>query len=163
MVTTSSLPSAKGKGAVKIANSIEIKAAPERVFYWLEEPDRAAQWMTSVTRSEIIEETPNRIGTTFREYIEEEGRGIEMHRVITKFVSNKRFGVHLESKLNSVDVDFELLEKDGTTRLVQNVELQFKGMLKVLSVFLHASVKRKIMSQARSEFARLKELCEKIP
>ncbi|UCE58667.1 MAG: hypothetical protein JSU63_14635 [Phycisphaerales bacterium] len=116
--------------------------------------------MTSVTRGEIIKETPNKIGTTFREYIEEDGRGIEMHGVVTKFVSNKRFAVHLESKLNSVNVSFSLEDKDGLTQLVQNIELQFKGMLKVLSVFLRASIKKKITSQAQREFSRLKEPCE---
>ena len=145
---------------MKVVNIIEINATPEKVFYWLEEPDRAMQWMTSVTRSELIKETPNRVGTTFREYIEEDGRGIEMHGVITEFVSNERFAVHLESKLNSVDVSFALEEKGGMTQLIQNVELQFKGMVQVLSVFLRASIKKKITSQTQSEFARLKELCE---
>jgi len=150
----------KGEAAVKVVNSIEINAMPERVFYWLEEPDRAMQWMTSVTRSEIIKETPNRVGTTFREYVEEEGHGIEMHGVITEFVSNERFAVHLESKLNSVDVSFSLEGKSGKTQLTQNAELRFKGMLKVLSVFLRASIKKKITSQVQGEFTRLKELCE---
>ena len=145
---------------MKVVNSVEINATPEKVFYWLEEPDRAMQWMTSVTGGEIVKETPNKVGTTFREYIEEEGRGIEMHGVISEFVSNERFAVRLGSKLNVVNVSFSLEEEGGATQLVQNVELQFKGMLKVLSVFLRASIKRKITSQAQSEFSRLKELCE---
>ena len=145
---------------MKVVNSVDINALPEEVFYWLEEPDRAMQWMTSVKRSEIVKETPNRVGTTFREYIEEEGRGIEMHGVITQFVSNERFAVHLESKLNSVHVSFSLEGKEGITRLTQNVDLHFKGLLKVLSVFLRASIRKKIMSQVQSEFSSLKKLCE---
>ena len=145
---------------MKVVNSIQINATPERVFYWLEEPEHAMQWMTSVTGGEIVKETPNKVGTTFREYIEEEGRGIEMHGVVTEFVSNERFAVRLESRLNVVKVSFSLEEKGGTTKLVQDVDLQFKGMLRVFSVFLRASIKRKITSQAQREFSRLKELCE---
>ncbi len=36
------------------------------------------------------------VGTTFREYIEENGRGTEMHGVVTNFVSNKRIALHIE-------------------------------------------------------------------
>jgi uncharacterized protein YndB with AHSA1/START domain len=145
---------------VKIVNGIEINASPEKVFYWLEKPERARRWMTSVTKDKIVNETPNKVGTTFREYIEEDGRGIEMQGVITEFVSNKRFAVHLESKINSVDVCFDLEEKGSMTQLTQNVILRFKGMMKVLSVFLRSSIKKKIKNQAESELAQLKELCE---
>jgi carbon monoxide dehydrogenase subunit G len=145
---------------MKISNKIEIKALPEKVFYWLEDPDRAMEWMTSVTKSEIIKETTDRVGTTFREYIEENGRGTEMHGVVTEFVSNERFAVHLEGDFISVKVNFVLEEKGCMTQLTQNVELGFKGMLKVLSIFLRASLKKKIIHQAQNEFSRLKELCE---
>jgi carbon monoxide dehydrogenase subunit G len=146
---------------MKIVNRIDVRATPEAVFHWLEDPERAMQWMTSVTRSEIIKETPSRVGTTFREYIEEDGRGTEMHGVVTEFVSNERFAVHLEGDFNSVDVSFSLEEKAGVTQLTQNVQLSFKGMLKVLSAFLRVSIKKKIVNQAQKELAKLKELCER--
>ena len=63
---------------MKIVNTIEINATADRVFGWLEDPNRAMEWMTSVTKGEIIEETSDIVGTTFREYIEENGRGTEM-------------------------------------------------------------------------------------
>ena len=145
---------------MKIANRIDIKASPEKVFSWLEHPDRAKQWMTSVTRSEFIHETPNRVGTTFREYVEEDGRGIEMRGVVTEFVPNERFAVHLESELNTVDVRFDLAVGEGVTQLTQDVDLRLKGMLKVLGLFLRSSIKAKVTRQAQKEFARLKQLCE---
>ena len=145
---------------MKISNLIEIQATPEKVFYWLEEPDRAKKWMTSVTRSEIHKVTPNRIGTTFSEYIEENGRGIEMRGIVTEFVPKKRFAVHLESEINSVDVRFTLIEKGSTTQLKQDAILRFKGMMKVLSIFLRATIRKNITRQTKKEFAKLKELCE---
>jgi len=145
---------------VNIINRIEIAATPEKIFYWLEEPERGKQWMTSVTRGEILQKTPNKVGTTFREYIEEDGRGIEMEGVITEFVSNEKFAVHLESKLNTLDVCFILEGKGPLTQLTQNFDLRFKGKMKVLSMFMRLSIKKKIKSQAQREFARLKELCE---
>ena len=145
---------------MKISNTIEIKSTPEKVFYWLEDPARAMQWMTSVTKAEIINETTNMVGTTFIEYIEENGRGIEMHGVVTDFVSNKRLAFQLDGDFNSVEVDFTLEGKEGITQLTQNAEIHFKGIMSVLSILLGPFFKKKIMSQVRSEFARLKELCE---
>ncbi len=145
---------------MKIENSVEINATPRTVFYWLAEPERAERWVISVTRSEIIRETPNKVGTTFREYVEEDGRGIEMNGVVTEFVPDELFAVHLESKVNEVDVRFSLREKEGVTQLVQNVDLRLRGLLKVVGLFLRASIRERVSRQAQNEFLRLKQLCE---
>jgi hypothetical protein len=68
---------------MRIVHSIDISATPGRVFSWLNDPRRAAVWMTSVVRTEIIAEFPQMIGTRFRERIEENGRGTEMEGVVT--------------------------------------------------------------------------------
>ena len=145
------------ESVMKVVNRIEINAAPEKVFYWLEEPERAKKWVTNVSRSEFIKKTPNKVGTTFREYIEEEGQGIEMQGVVTEFQPNKAYAVHLESESHSADVRFVLTENVDSTQLIQSVELHFKNEL---SDDVLNSIKKSIMSQAQSEFARLKELCE---
>ena len=146
---------------MKVANTINIRSTPEKVFYWLEDPHRAKRWMTSVTKTEIIKETSTMVGTTFREYIEENGRDTEMHGVVTEFVSNKKLAFHLEGQFNTVDVEFVLDEKDGITTLTQNAKITFKGVLKVLSIFLSHFIKNKLVNQAQGEFAKLKELCER--
>ena len=143
---------------MKLVYSIEIKAAPEQVFYWIERPERAKQWVMNVSRSEYIKETPERVGTTFREYAEEDGQGIEMMGVVTEFQPNRLFAVHLESESHTADVSFVLKGENGKTILTQNIELHFKNELDEI---VYDSIKKGIMNQARSEFARLKRLCEK--
>ena len=145
---------------MKISNVIDIQATREEVFHWLDDPERSKEWMTSVTKTEILNKTPNRIGTTFREYIEENGRGIEMSGIVTEFVSNERFAVHLESDINLVDVRFTLIEQGSVTQLRQDAILRFKGIMNVLSIFLRATIKKNITTQTQKEFAKLKELCE---
>ena len=143
-----------------ITSTIEIKSAQEIVFYWLEDPERAMQWQTSVTQYKIINETPNKVGTTFTEYIEEGSRGTEMRGVVTEFVPNQKLSFHLEGDYNTVEVDFILKEKNNITQLIQNAEVHFKGMLLVLSILFDSSFQKKIMKQMNKELARLKELCE---
>jgi len=101
------------------------------------------------------------IGTTFREYIEENGRGTEMRGVVTEFIPNKRIAFYLSGDFNSVKVDFSLEESEGITLLTQTAIVNFKGMLKVFSILFGIYFKRKISHQIQHEFTRLKELCER--
>ena len=145
---------------MKISNAIEIQAPPEKVFFWLEDPDRAMKWMKSVTEYEVLNKTQNMVGTTFHEYVEENGQKVELHGIVTKFISNEIFAVHLESDYNSVDVCFTLKNNENRTQLIQNIEIQFKGRLRLFGIFLSAYIKKKIKSQTQKEFAQLKDLCE---
>lgn len=143
-----------------IQNAIEIDAPAKRVFYWLEDPERAMRWMTSVSKGEVLEEVPGRVGTKFREVVEEGGKGLEMTGEIAAWEENHRIGFHLESKVNTTDVEFILVEQGGVTRLTQKAEVSFKGALKILSMLFEAKLKKQIKCQAEEEFAELKRLCE---
>ena len=142
---------------MKIVTKVEFKASPEQVFYWIERPERAKQWVMNVSRSEYIEETPDRVGTTFREYVEEGGQGIEMIGVVTEFQPNRLFAVHLESETHTADVSFVLKGESGKTILTHNVELHFKNKL---DETVYDTIRKGVMNQTRSEFAQLKRLCE---
>ena len=88
---------------MKISQSVEIERPAEVVFPWLADPCRAKKWMTSVTKTKIIENKPDRVGTRFCETIEEEGSTTEMVGVIAEFEKNRRITFHLEGKFNSVE------------------------------------------------------------
>lgn len=145
---------------MKIINHIEINATSAKVFGWLDDPARAMVWMTSVTNGEIIEEKPEVVGTTFREYIEENGRGTEMQGVITACDKNSRLAFHLEGDFNTVDVEYSLVEEGGVTRLTQAANVRFKGLVRIMSLIMGAAFKKKILRQSQEEFAKLKDLCE---
>lgn len=146
---------------LRISNTIEIKAVPAQVFYWLGDPVRAREWMKSVSHTEIIEKTPNWIGTTFRETVEEKGRGTELRGVVADFIANERMAFHLEGEFNTVDVVWTLRDKGQTTEVSQVAEVKFRGLMRVLSILLGSAFKKKATAQSRREFARLKSLCER--
>ena len=54
--------------------NVEIDQPLDAVFPWIADSQRAMKWMTSVSASEILEETPEKVGTTFRERVEENGK-----------------------------------------------------------------------------------------
>ena len=118
-------------------------------------------WQTNVSKTEILQETPDMIGTTFRETIEENGRGVEMRGVVTDYRENQSLAMHLSGKYNVVDVEWRIEERGERTRLTLNSNIRFKSFIRVLSILMRPAFKKKITTQLQGEFARLKELCER--
>jgi carbon monoxide dehydrogenase subunit G len=148
---------------MKIVNSVDINARPEVVFPWISDPEKAMVWQTSVSKGEIIHETPGVVGTTFRETVEEEGQGTELEGVITNYVPNREMSFHLEGIYNSADVTFSLEDVDGRTRVEQRADVQFKGITRIMSLIMGPVFKKNVSAQMKKEFMKLKELCESRP
>jgi len=146
---------------MKLSYTIDINSTLEKVWYWLGTPERAMVWQTGVSKTEILQQTPNMIGTTFRETIEENGRGVEMQGVVTDYRENQLIAMHLSSKFHVVDVEWRLEEIEERTRLTLSSNIHFKSFIRVLSILMRPVFKKKIIAQVRGEFAKLKELCER--
>jgi carbon monoxide dehydrogenase subunit G len=145
---------------VKITSYIDIKNSPEVVFGWLENPEKAMEWMTSVSSGEITHETPERVGTTFREIVQDESGSIEMHGMITGFEADKSIAFHLESKANVVDVDYRIEKVGEGTRLDYDANIKWKFPVNIISIFMGEKMRHSILAQLREELGKLKELCE---
>ncbi len=146
---------------MKTVCRLEIDNDPDHVFHWISDPERAKLWMTSVSQTEILNRTPNMIGTTFRETVEENGRGTELQGVVTDYQPGRLMAFHLGGRYDVVDVEYRLDDVGGRTRLIQEATIRFRGLLGVASFLLRPLFKRKIIAQSRQELARLKEFCEK--
>ena len=145
---------------MKITYYMDFNCTPERVWYWLGTPERAVMWQTNISKTEILQEKPGWIGTTFRETIEENGRGIEMEGVVTDYSENKVLAMHLRGKYNIVDVQWLIEGRGKHTRLTQNSYIRFRSFLSISSIILRPVFRRNILRQLEEEFLRLKELCE---
>jgi uncharacterized protein YndB with AHSA1/START domain len=84
---------------------------PEVVFSWLAQPEKAKSWMKGISKTEITENTADRIGTTFKEVMEEGGKSLEMTGTITGYEPNRSIAFHLESRIHTVDVKVQLKEE----------------------------------------------------
>ena len=145
---------------MKLTYSADIKSTPEGVWYWLGDPERAKAWQTNVGETRIIHRTPDWIGTTFTEMIEEDGQGTEMTGVITDYRENEALALHLEGKYNAVDVEWRIEKVGGLTRLTIHSDIRFKSVVRVMSVLMRPVFRKKIMAELKEQFARLRELCE---
>jgi len=145
---------------MKIELSININATPEEVWYWLGDPERAKAWMTSVGRTEYIQRTPGLVGSTFREYVQEDGRGTWLQGEILDYVPGRRMAFHLEGDYNIVDVIFSLEDVGGLSRVTQTADMRFKGLLRLTGLIFGRAIRKNISRQSASELAALKALCE---
>jgi uncharacterized protein YndB with AHSA1/START domain len=146
---------------MKISFSIDIDRRPEDVFPWINNPEKAMIWMTSVSKTEVTHKTADMVGTTFRETVEENGRGTELTGVITNYRPNELIAFHLDGQYNVVDVEYRLVKVGNRTRLAQKAEIRFKSFLKVMGFIYRPVFRKKTMDQLKREFATLKELCER--
>ena len=145
---------------MQITSSIDIKSTPEVVFGWLENPEKAMEWMTSVSGGEIMHETPNRVGTTFREVVEDESGAIEMRGFISGFEADKSIAFHLESRVNIVDVEYRVEKINEGTRLDYDANIKWKFPVNIISIFMGNKMRQSILAQLQDELNKLKALCE---
>lgn len=145
---------------MNIEFEIEIAQPPEVVFPWIADPDKAKQWQKNVKGEEILVETPEKIGTTFKETIEEDGNVLEMHGRITEYIEGKLIGFHIESRIHAFDVRYTV-EAAGANCVVSTaVNIRWKFPMNIISLFIGKKMEASLLEGIESEFLDLKQICE---
>lgn len=148
---------------MKITSAIEIHCSPETLFPWIDDPQKARLWQTGVTEGEMLHETPDRVGTKFREVVSDEGGQLEMQGVITGYEAGRFISMHLESRIHIVDVSHTVEGTPTGSRYTQEAAIRWKFPINIFIAFQGSRLKEKILAQSREEMARLKDLCEQQP
>jgi len=146
--------------SMKITLTIDILCSPAKVFPWIAEPDRAMRWQKGVKGGEIIKETPEKIGTTFKEEMEENGKSLVMYGEITDYIQDNLISFHLESKIHRLDVSYSIVGDNKSTFTAESI-INWKFPMNIIILIIGRKIKESILRQTESEFAELKRLCEK--
>ncbi len=145
---------------MKTTYSIDLNVAPEKVFHWLDDPKRVMQWVCNVEENENLHETEDKVGTKFRQIYVENGRRMEFHGTVTAYEENKRLAIEMQSKGFDLDVDYRLEKIAVGTRLTQNSQVHFKGLMKFIMPLFAPFMKKSGEKQLNEDFNKLKTLCE---
>lgn len=145
---------------MKQTHHVDIQASPEKVFSVLDDPSNIVKWAGGVVENENLDVKDENVGTTFRQVYDEKGRRMEFQGVVTKYEKDRAMGVHLEGSGFDLDVDYTLQPMAGGTRLVQDSEVHFKGLWKVMGVLMMPFMKKAGCKQLEEDFGRLKAMCE---
>jgi len=145
---------------MKINFAIEVSGEPDEVFPWIDNPEKAILWQKGVKKGEIIKETPEKIGTTFVEEMEDSEDSLVMHGVITGYVKNQMITFQLESRIHKLVVCYSITGKDGKSLITAESNIHWKFPMNIMSIILGCKIKEGILKQTDSEFSELKRLCE---
>jgi uncharacterized protein YndB with AHSA1/START domain len=143
--------------------SISINKPPAEVFPWIDDPEKAMQWQKGVKKTAILHETPERVGTTFWEEMEEDGKSLEMTGTITGYTPGHMISFHLESRIHSVDACYRVSGDEKTSSVFIDTVVRWKFPMSVMSLFIGRQIREGITKQTEAELAELKRLCELEP
>lgn len=143
---------------MNLSHTIRIQASARQVFFWLEDPERATQWMSSVSHTEVINRTPELTGTTFRETVTDGQGSTTLDGIVLSCTPPEEIKFKLSGKHNDVHVQYRLVELKGETELKLEAGVDFKSML---ARTMGGMFKKQINEQLTLELSNLKHLCER--
>lgn len=116
--------------------SIEIKAPRDEVFAFLDNDDNMKVIVPNLHDAGIINQTPEKLGTTFWHVYEENGRKMKMTGVVTAHDAPNGFAVKLDGAFFGLEVSYSLEELTPTsTRVTQWSKARFKHIFKLMGLF----------------------------
>jgi len=131
------------------------------VFPWLEDKERLMQWIPNLTEDEPIIDTPEKVGSTFRQVFLERGKEMEMTGEITAYKENERMRVYMIGEMFNLDVDYILKPLSPIqTEVTQDTEIKMKGAAKLFTPLMWLMSKLSKSDPQAEAHARLKELSE---
>ncbi|HEX2696724.1 MAG TPA: SRPBCC family protein [Anaerolineales bacterium] len=137
--------------------SQEIKAPVEKVFTYVTDFRKNAEWQEGVTESTQTPDGPTQLGTKFKTARTFLGQKLEATGEVTEFVPNKKFAF----KTSSGPIQFSLTQTfeavAGGTKLNVHVDMEAGGFFKLAEGALLGNLKKTIDEQSQ----KLKTLLEK--
>lgn len=138
--------------------SVEIEAPIAHVFDVATE--KVAEWSEIVVEEEILEETPDVVGTTFRIVTEDRGQRMEFQSKVLEHEAPHLNVIEMIGKQFDIHVRTTLKDLGGRTLLTQDSTVNGKGFFKVMFVLMGWMMKKSSCDALDKELARLKAMAE---
>ena len=141
--------------------SIEIDRPIAEVFEYT--TDNVADWSLTCVEEEILEATPDVVGSTFRITTEDRGRRMDFQGIVTRHEPPSFSAVELRGDHFDIDVLYSFDDLDGRTRVTQHSTVEGKGFVKVMFFLMGWAMKKSGCDAVEAELASLKAKCEARP
>ena len=146
---------------MKSSYSIDIERPREQVFAFLDDEENLPKMVANLVDQGVINETPEKVGTTFWHVYEEKGRRMKMTGVVTGHRPPERLAVKLDGAFFALEVTYELEELGPTsTRLTQISDARFKHVFKLMGLLFGKKMEREGKQAQVETFARMKAAIE---
>lgn len=110
-----------------VSMSVDIEAAPEKVWLFLVEPEKTMEWFTMLKKFEFTSDPPYRVGTTFYWYEEAASCTYNLYFETTEWVENEVFGYRMVRGdfSKSCDERLEIEKTPSGCRFTFNDHIEF--------------------------------------
>ncbi len=144
---------------MKTTASVEIDRPIEDVFDLTN--NHVAEWSEVVIEDQIIEETPDVVGSTFRSITENQGQQMVFEGIVTQYEYPNLNAVQLVGQFFDIDAAyfFERITSHKT-KVTQVSEVRPKGGLKIIFLLFGWFMKSASCKAAEKELNNLKVFCE---
>jgi len=144
---------------MRVQGSIEISAAPEKVWPVLTERENILQWAPRCERWEYVSEQRGGVGSMFYMVEKTDGRLFRYLCEVTEWEENKKLAFHqVLGDVKRLDVAFtiEATETGSRFTLVYDVGLPYWIIGKIMGLFMCKQMKK----EAEGDLANIKRLAE---
>lgn len=146
---------------MKANSKLTINAPAKTVFLWLEDAERLRKWVPNIVEDEALVETPDKVGSKFRQVYLENGKRMEMIGEITEYTQDKSMRVDILGDMFDLDVAYTVTEiGPAQSELTQNTHIKFKGVMKLFSPIFSLISMFKSGSPQDESLAKLKTMAE---
>jgi carbon monoxide dehydrogenase subunit G len=141
--------------------SIDIERPRAEVFAFLDDPENLPKFVPNLVDHGVIQETPQKVATTFWHVYEENGRRMKMTGVVTEHRPPERIAVELDGPMFGLVV-VQTLEELGpnSTRFTQYSKATLKHVFKLMGMLFGKKMKEQGEKAQRENFERMKALLE---
>jgi uncharacterized protein YndB with AHSA1/START domain len=144
---------------MRVQDSIEIAAAPEKIWPFLVEPDRILKWYTLLQKFEYTSQQRSGVGTTF--YMEEKGGVLmKLNFLATEWVENQVLAFRMTSGnfVKAYEQKWSLAPSAAGTLFTcaEDVTMPYGALGRILGAMVRSSSK----AHMREMVVRLKALAE---
>ena len=140
--------------------SIVIHAPIDVVFHWIDNPECVMKWLRHLAQYDRPDDVGIKEGLPIHQVWDDNGKRTNINGHITLYEPHTELGFFLEGNGFSIQVDYELKEQDGSTRLTQRTKIEYKGILRLISLVAAKYLENSYVKELKVNFAELTELCE---
>lgn len=141
--------------------SIDIERPREEVFAFIDDEENLPKIVPNLVDHGVVDEKPEKVGTTFWHVYEEKGRKMKMTGVVTEHRPPERMAVKLDGPLFDLEVAYTLESLGPTsTRLTQYSKGRFKHIFKLIGLLFGKKMKAEGEKVQAENFARMKAMIE---
>lgn len=142
----------------KYSSEIVVDKPIKEVFTKFNDVETFKEWLPDIKSIETINENPQKIGSTYKMIVDNQGQGLEIIEEIVAYVSNEKITLRFTSdEMLKID-DYNFIAQENQTKIVQNSTISSKSYM-LACTFPWFKSKFKVMSQ--NYMVRFKQFVEK--